>query len=79
MQDPEEKRCKLTRFAKETGSIIKIPKVEPKVQSDGPLDTLGELVSKVTFEPNLTECPFPTQLMNEYVRMKRRGKESRAL
>lgn len=79
MQDLEEKRCLMTRFAKETGSFIKVPKKEVKKQEDGPFDTSSEVVSKVTFEPNLNECPFPVAMMNEFTRMRRKNRENQAL
>ena len=79
MQDLDEKRCLVTRFAKETGSFIKVPKTDVKVQEDSELDTLSDAVKKVTFVPNLSEVPFPTQLMNEFTRMKRKNRENQAL
>jgi hypothetical protein len=71
----------LTRFSKESQQFIPIPKKEDKFkkQEEGPRDTTAELVQKVTFTPNVLECPFPPSLMNELERMKRKNIESVAI
>jgi hypothetical protein len=81
IDNPEKGRADLTRFSTESQQFIPLPPREDKFkeQEEGPRDTLPEEVQKVTFHPNVFECPFPPSLMNELERMRRKNIESVAI
>jgi hypothetical protein len=75
------KRMEWTRISVESGSYIPIPEKFDafKDQKAGEWDTDAKLVNEVTWTPNLMECPFPTPLMNQLERLRRIGKEGKAI
>lgn len=67
IEDSETGKLKNVRFVKGTNTAIPRPK-DLSYQddwADGPLDTLPEVVAKVTYTPNLNEYPIPRSVLNE--------------
>lgn len=63
-----------------SGDILKIPEKDTGFSdTEGPLDTPADVVSQVTFWPDMKTSPFPNSWMNEVYKMKRKGKEGAAL
>ncbi|KAL3894203.1 MAG: hypothetical protein SGCHY_005415 [Lobulomycetales sp.] len=74
-------RTERTRISVASGNYIPIPeRPDPfKDQKPGPLDTPADIVKKVTWNPDINECPFPTPLMNQLYRLKRIGQEGKGI
>ncbi|KAI8929851.1 translation protein SH3-like domain-containing protein [Entophlyctis helioformis] len=79
--NPLTHRKEMQRLSLATQTLIPVPEPESKFKklAEGANDTKANLVSQVTWKPDITKCPFPSPFMNELERMRRKNREAQAL